>query len=429
MRCGRQPLEIEDRARIRRPPGEDRIGRPGEDSGAVRGDQRLDVETAAERHQPVRARVVLAGVGAGHRGRPRPIVCVHPGQSTSVSRPALYYAPWPGAPEPSRRAGHRLGALPFSHFGGRGVGGLFARPSAPAADHAALAPRLAGLLGVEFVCRPLLMSRLAPLRGDLALTLSIHPREATSAALALFAATAMTVSFPAEPRPRRCPERLLRTKLRTVPPRRQGGGGDLSRTEGGSGGTPRAHPERSLSSRQLVGIQLDDARDRGRASGRRRVADSEDGDPVLDVTSDQRVEQPDVGRLAPETEMILKWIGAPEAGSLASKTAPASILVPAGKTLRAISLTGRESSVPNASAGRDLSLALVARLQPLQPFLQAGQHLAVAVHVAKWPRTCRRFDHRPAFDLELVRQLHAASTRDLHPARVMPPSRVVEACF
>ena len=35
---------------------------------------------------------------------------------------------------------------------------------------------------------PLLMGRLAPLRRDLALTLSIHPREATPAALPFFIA-------------------------------------------------------------------------------------------------------------------------------------------------------------------------------------------------------------------------------------------------
>src|SRR5438045_4130138 len=127
------------------------------------------------------------------------------------------------------RASHRLFALPLP-LGCRRGGGLLARAPAPAAHHAALAPGLTGLLRVELVRGALLMSRLAPLRGDLALPLSIHPREAASAALALFAG-ARHEWFPS-------PRNLARVAVPTSskdkvahgPAGRQGGGGDPSRT-------------------------------------------------------------------------------------------------------------------------------------------------------------------------------------------------------
>ena len=47
-------VEVEDRARIGRPPGEHRVGRPREDAGSIRGHQRLEVEPTSECHETVR---------------------------------------------------------------------------------------------------------------------------------------------------------------------------------------------------------------------------------------------------------------------------------------------------------------------------------------------------------------------------------------
>src|SRR5204863_8751294 len=83
-------------------------------------------------------------------------------------------------------------------------------------------------------------------------------------------------------------------------------------------------------------------------------------------------------------------------------------------------------------ASRDLALALVARGQPLEALLQAGEHLPLAVHVAQGAALGGGLDHVTVLDLELVVDADAEARGNFHPLSVtarsvgLKPSTVLQ---
>ena len=167
-------VEVEDRARIGRPPGDHRVGRPGKDPRAVGRDQRLGIQRPAECDE---SRIVVRIHDAQFTRRISPRTPSGARAVVSVFR--LLWATRPSSCLRSRTRTPRSSLVSRSRCcltHGSAVR-LLARAPAPAADHAALAAGLARLVRVELVRRAFLMSRLAALRRDLALPLRIHPRE------------------------------------------------------------------------------------------------------------------------------------------------------------------------------------------------------------------------------------------------------------
>ena len=174
-------VEVEDRARIGRPPWRSPGRRPGKYPGAVRRDQRVrrsSVPLHATRFASSceSTTLSLSAPGLGPcRPRMRRCVCVvRAGKARAGVRTAFGLGL--GLPLATSRSGSLLGR-PCA-------GPAAARTSAPTVDHAALAAGLARLIRVELVRRSLLDEPPSPWRRDLALPLR---------------------SIPANPRPRLSP--------------------------------------------------------------------------------------------------------------------------------------------------------------------------------------------------------------------------------